>query len=108
MPTATKNRSAPPRGSDFEFDDDKTALPRVDGPESACIYFGPGRLAELKCKAKAAGMNLSAFVSTAIDVGQGLGRERLEKLEALARLRNVTPIDLLAGLVDSAVSGAGF
>lgn len=104
MPTATKNRSAPPRGSNFEFDD----TPRVDGPESACIYFGPGRLAELKRKAKAARMNLSAFVSTAIDVGQGLGRERLEKLEALARLRNVTPIDLLAELVDLAVSGAGF
>lgn len=104
MPTATKNRSAPSRGSDFEIDEP----PRVDGPESACIYFGPGRLAELKRKARAAGMNLSAFVTAAIDVGQGLGRERLEKLEALARLRNVTPIDLLAGLVDSAVSGAGF
>lgn len=104
MPTVTKNRSAPPRGSDFEIDE----LPRADGPESACIYFGPERLAALKRKAKAAGLNLSAFVTAAIDVGQGLGRERLEKLDALARLRNVTPIELLAELVDSAVSEAGF
>lgn len=76
-------------------------IPKVSGPESACIYFGVSRLADLRRTAKNLEMPLSTFVNRAIDQAVHVNRERQQKLKIYAMKHNLSPAEALNHLIDS-------
>lgn len=94
----------------FEIDDDTQArgvsrAPRTGGKTgAACVYFGAERLRELRRLAKKSKTKLSPFVCSLVDGSISVPPDRLAKLESLAKLRGLTPAELLGKLVDDAIN----
>lgn len=98
------NKLIPVFASDFDDFDSVQPAKESTGPDATCVFFGAERLARVRDAARANKQTVSAYVQFAVDAGMTIAGERLERLEALAKLRGVSPMALLAGLVDRATS----
>lgn len=76
------------------------------GTGIASIYFGPDRLAEVKARASAAGMQLSPYVCAAVDQAAGMDADTYAKLSALARLRGTDVPALVLDLIRDGIGRA--
>lgn len=72
------------------------------GRESACVYFGVNKLAEVRRRALANGFSFSGFITTACDISASLDARLKLKLENIATAQRKTVAEVLADIIDAA------
>lgn len=73
------------------------------GKVAASVYFGSERLKSASRKAESSGLSLSAYICYLVDTSGAVDDKRAERLELLAKLRGVTPAELVDALIDKAL-----